>query len=210
MFNFRVDSPADGPINMEEDLKLLLQAEEGTISCRIYGWDSVWVTLGSAQRAEDVFVPGGEVPHVHRPTGGAAVLHGHDLTVGLAMPLRRGVRDSYRVVTEPLIRALNEAGIDAALAEDIGADRGDPRRIDCFAGSSANDIVHRGTGEKVCGCALRRSRSAVLVQASIPVRRPVVEPSAVLVGGVPVTPVGLDEMRFIRSLEERLRGVTLD
>lgn len=185
---------------MSRDSALLESAESGEVRARVYGWSSLWVTLGRSQRPETTLVDPESTPWTIRPTGGAAVLHGHDLTVGLAMPLRRSVRGTYRVATEPLLVALRAGGVDAILAEDIGADDGDPSRVDCFAGSSSNDIVDRGTRQKVCGCALRRTHRAVLLQASIPVREPLANPAAVILGGVLVPPVLLDRAAFVESL----------
>lgn len=197
---FTLDGDHDGVTNMARDTELLAKAERGEIACRVYGWSSVWVTLGRSQRPETALVDPSAVPSIIRPTGGAAVLHGHDLTIGLAMPLQRSVRGSYRIATEPLILALRAGGVDAILAEDIGADDGDPLRVDCFAGSSSNDIVDRVTRQKVCGCALRRTHNAVLLQASIPIRPALVEPASVIRGGVVVPPVALDRVAFTEAL----------
>jgi len=195
----------DGPTNMSRDAELLDAASRGEIVARVYGWDGVWVSLGYAQRPEAVLVDPDQTPWVLRPTGGAAVLHGHDLTVGLALPMRRSVRGSYRYAASPIVAALNSAGVPAALAEDLKAENGDPRRIDCFAGSSANDIVDPATRQKVCGCALRRTREAVLVQASIPVGDPLVEPRATIREGVRVSPVALDREAFVSQLRVALQ-----
>lgn len=185
---------------MAADIALLEAAEAGQPGGRIYSWDDVWVTLGRAQKPDDVLLAPEATKWIIRPTGGGAVLHGHDLAVGMAVPMQRSVRDSYRIITQPLLRAFNAAGIPAILAEEQGD--GDPRRRDCFAGSSANDIIDRQTRRKICGCALRRSRSAVLLQASIPLNLPVVRPEQIIRGGVPVVPVELDVDAFVEALTE--------
>jgi len=195
-----LDGDHDGDTNMARDTELLRRAEQGETIARIYGWTALWVTLGRFQRPETTLVEPKSTPHTVRPTGGAAVLHGHDLTVAIAMPIQRSVKGTYRVATEPLIAALNAAGVPAILAEDIGADDGDPARIDCFAGSSANDIVHRQTRQKACGCALRRTHTAVLLQASIPTGLPLAEPASIIKGGVLVPPVTLDREVFVHAL----------
>jgi lipoate-protein ligase A len=206
---FSQDADADGVANMARDVELLAQAERGVVACRVYGWTEPWVTLGRAQRPEIALIDPDSIPWISRPTGGAAVLHGHDLTVGLAFPIRRSVRDSYRIGSRPLIDALNASGVAAVLAETIGADDGDPRRIDCFAGSSANDIVDPSTRAKVCGCALRRTREAILIQASIPVREPMIVSSTVIRGGVPIRPASLDQGRFLETLQLALETLLL-
>jgi lipoate-protein ligase A len=126
-----------------------------------------------------------------RPTGGKAVLHGHDITVGLALPLEliatqtglpverlsRSVKTVYRFVARPLMAALNESGLNVALGEETELGARGPRSTDCFAHVSPNDIVDVESGVKVCGCALRLTASAVLVQASIPCGRPLLDPA---------------------------------
>ena len=110
----------DGPTAMQRDLALL---NAGEAAFRVYTWEGVWVTLGRNQKPEDVLVDPENTKWIKRPTGGAAVLHGHDVTVGLVLPLKVGSVDStYRTATEPLIKALNKLGIPAILAADLGPD----------------------------------------------------------------------------------------
>jgi len=90
--------------------------------------------------------------------------------------------------------------VPAILAEDAGAHSGNPRRVDCFAGVSANDIVDPITLQKVCGCAMRRTRTAILVQASIPAGDPLAPPSSVIQGGVWIKPAELNRARFAAEL----------
>lgn len=54
-----------------------------------------------------------------------------------------------------------------------------PRSADCFLGVSRNDIVDLLTGLKVCGCAFRMTKRAVLLQASIPAGTPLVDPALI-------------------------------
>jgi len=172
-----IDPPADGPCNMGKDLILLALAESGEPGARIYTWDGPWLSLGCFQRPSDVTVELGNLPWVLRPTGGKAVRHGADLTVSIALPLKRlglesrQVKGAYRAVANPLIEGLRAAGIRATLAE--GTKWCNPagkqsRTTDCFAHNSPNDIVDEVSGAKVCGCALRVTETAVLLQASIP------------------------------------------
>lgn len=174
---------------MGRDLELLAA---GQPACRLYEWDGVWVTIGRFQRPEKDLVDLDAYPWIVRPTGGKAVLHGHDWTIGLAVPLAaiatqdwpieklsRSVRQVYRHVASPIIQALRACGLRAALGEETSF-RGGPRVADCFAHISANDIVEEETGVKVCGCALKLTPGAVLVQASIPRAEPLVAPARVI------------------------------
>ncbi|MFZ4509170.1 MAG: lipoyl protein ligase domain-containing protein, partial [Fimbriimonas sp.] len=178
---------ADGEKNMALDVELLARAEQGHLVHRVYGWDGPWASLGRFQKPEDVLVDPA-FPHVVRPTGGKAVLHGHDVTVALAVPLThlpgevRSVKVAYRALTAPLIRALRLCGLPAVLVEGSRHVAQDGRAFDCFVSRSVNDIVDERTGDKVCGCALRLTSKAALLQASLPVRAPLVNPTEVFRG----------------------------
>lgn len=203
---------------MALDVALLEAAELGAVGWRVYGWNGPWVSLGRFQRPVDALVDPEGVRWVARPTGGKAVLHGHDVTVGLAVPIaalgpngspdsgtetslriawgrsskadvcdlrgRPSVKRAYTALATPLIEAMRACGFPAELAANTRfAGRGN-RVADCFAHVSPNDIVHEESGVKVCGCALRLTDRAVLLQASIPAGRPLVAPASVVRGAV--------------------------
>ena len=170
---------------MARDANLLEAAERGGLFARVYTWDGVWVSLGRFQRPERALRDPNAVKWVMRPTGGKAVIHGHDLTVGVAANLRdlgigpdeaRRVSAVYRAIVLPLVEALNGAGMPAVIAERTAHVRNAGHTADCFAHVSPNDVVDPFTGEKVCGCALRVTERAVLLQASVPLGPPLVEP----------------------------------
>lgn len=177
---------------MARDVALLDAASDGLSGARIYFWDSVWVTLGHSQVASDVLLDL-SVPNIVRPTGGAAVLHGHDLTIGIARPLTelgcegREVKKAFVGLVSPILAALNEVGIPAILGRDL-ASRDSVNSPYCFGMKSDYDVLRADTGEKICGCAMKVTREAALVQASIPITEPLVEPSIVIRGYV-ATPV---------------------
>lgn len=177
-----VEVDLDGPTAMQRDLNLLAA---GVPAVRVYTWEGVWVTIGRNQDPDQALVDARNTRWVRRPTGGAAVLHGHDVTIGLVMPLSlRSAEDTYRTATAPLIAALRALGISADLGIDVGRETSSPAFADCFATSTRNDIVDPRTMQKICGCALKRTRSAVLLQASVPVAEPLVDPATLLSGGV--------------------------
>ncbi len=211
---FRVDGPSTGEENMRLDSELLMAAENGFASCRVYSWVGPWITLGKYQNASRDLVEGCSVPWVMRPTGGKAVLHGHDLTVGFAVPLsmlasadlpieklERSIKSVYRAMAAPMIAALRACGLPAALGEDTRFVGNGPRVADCFAHVSANDIVDERSGLKVCGCALKVTQTAALVQASIPAGKPLVDPATVIVGGKALVATKWDSQRFATELE---------
>jgi lipoate-protein ligase A len=176
---FVVDGAHLGDENMKRDISLLEDAESGYSGARIYYWSRAWVTLGRFQKPKDVLLS--DIGFTIRPTGGAAVLHGHDLTIGMAVPLvqlgasSRDVRSIYRTMVAPIVNTFNQIGISAALGEDLGND--DKRTSPfCFGLKSRNDIVSKKTGEKLCGVAMRITERAALIQASVPVGNPLVAP----------------------------------
>jgi lipoate-protein ligase A len=177
---------ADGKTNMERDAVLLAEAERGVAGWRVYSWDGPWVSLGRFQRAERAVVQGWD-RWCMRPTGGRAVLHGHDLTLAFALPHDgdcRQIKAVYRRLIAPLVEALNACGLECRLAETtryVGRGR---ESEDCFAFRSPNDVVCPETGKKVCGCALRIGERGALLEASVPYRAPLVKPDEAIVGAV--------------------------
>jgi len=207
----------DGQANMDRDAALLRQAENGKGGCRVYSWNGPWVSLGNMQRAERDLLPANPVPWVMRPTGGKAVIHGHDITVGLAMPLAlmakngesvealsRSVKMAYRWVVAPIVEALNACGVRAKLAEETVFVKQEGKTADCFAHVAPNDIVDERLGIKVCGCALRLTSLAVLVQASIPNGAPLVDPRLIFAQPNVLAASVWETAGFAKSLERAL------
>jgi lipoate-protein ligase A len=211
-FEFTVDPSLDGHENMRRDSALLDRAEEGVASCRVYSWTGPWVSLGRFQNATRDLMDPDLIPWVMRPTGGKAVLHGHDITVGLAMPLDlvpasegpRSLQRAYRFAIRPLVEALRACGVPAAMGEDTSFIRSGLSSADCFVGNSPNDVVHEQTGLKVCGCALRFTRQALLLQASIPIGPPLVEPALLFQEPHRDSPGNWQDERFAEALQQSL------
>ena len=218
MVEFSVDAALDGDTNMARDIALLERAEEGEAGCRVYGWDGPWVSLGKQQDPQSDLIDLNLVPWVIRPTGGRAVLHGHDVTIGLAVPMTtisaligvptttlcRSVKTVYRFIAAPLVAALNDCGHRVALAEETSFSGRGPDNVDCFAHVSPNDIVDLQTGMKACGCALRLTHSAVLVQASIPNGKPLVDPGRLFRGAQVLVGRKWDSNGFAAALRSSL------
>lgn len=214
---FDVEGRLDGHTNMARDSRLLERAEDGEPGCRVYGWTGPWVSLGRFQNPERDLVDPEHTNWVIRPTGGKAVLHGHDVTVGLAVPLSmldvtgRQLKPVYRAVVLPIVEAMRACGVAAILGEkrvagpSIAAAR---QTADCFAIASANDVVDEMTGLKVCGCALRLTDSAVLVQASLPNGRPLVRPEETIRNAA-LSTREWDPKNFAPALEAALRSLLL-
>ena len=193
---------------MGRDVALLERAEQGVSGARIYFWDSMWVTLGRNQNPKDALLDL-RINQVQRPTGGAAVLHGHDLTIGIAMPLDaldckgREVKKAYLGLVHPIIEALKAVGIPAALGIDI-PNRPNQDSPYCFAMKANYDVLNQETGEKICGCAMHMTQKAALLQASIPVSVPLAEPSKIMRNYVATPLVALDRDAFINAFRNSL------
>lgn len=210
-----VEPLQDGVTNMARDVELLVGAEGGESTARVYSWDGAWVSLGRFQQVEKALCDPGSIDWVMRPTGGKAVLHGHDVTIGMAYSLKdlcveesesRRVSVVYRRAVGPLVRALSRAGLPAVLAEETEYVRIAGHTADCFAHVSPNDIVDPETGAKVCGCALRVTQSAVLLQASVPVDEPLIDPSRIFSSAHSFT--GKRELSLDRLASE-IEGIAL-
>ncbi len=199
-----VDPDRFAATQMARDHELFERALRGESCARIYEWDQIWVTLGRFQDPNEVFVDTKFSSWTQRETGGGAVLHGHDLTVGVTIPLtaQTGVRDVYRQLVSPIVLALQECGIDAALGEDAGfAERA--QGAYCFLGKSQNDVVSVSTGKKMCGCALRVTREAALLQASIPISEANVSESAVIRGAKPLGRLPIEPEKLRACLQSQ-------
>lgn len=145
---------------------------------RIYTWDGPWVTLGRFQKPERSVT--GRIPWTRRPTGGKAVLHGHDVVVVVVLPVeeRVALADIYARSVAPMLQAVRNCGVEAVFAESGKTETAGP---DCFAAKGAFDIVD-ASGQKIAGCALRVTEIAALLQASLPFSVPLIPPSSAILG----------------------------
>jgi lipoate-protein ligase A len=161
------DAPADGPTNMARDSAMLLTIGPNEVRARLYEWNGPWVTLGRFQSSSGFDL------WVRRPTGGRAVYHGQDWTISIAAGLPglgigpKQIRAGYRLLTRPILDALTACRANAALAErTTHVTPTGPSQVSCFATTAPLDLVD-GTGQKLCGVALRTTESAILLQASL-------------------------------------------
>jgi lipoate-protein ligase A len=185
---------------MSVDIALFQAAIKCENGLRFYSWDGPWVTLGRFQNPELDLLDATRVPWVMRPTGGKAVLHGHDLTITLATPVTSpSVKQVYRTLIMPLVRAMNDVGQPAALGEETPFCRGG-NASDCFRNISPNDVVEPRSGRKLIGCALKISRSAALAQCSIPLGLPLVDPATVYRNPHTALPLDISKEELIDAI----------
>lgn len=202
-------------INMATDSTLLESIRQGQspATLRLYEWSAPALTYGLGQRLPDKLIAACNslsIPAFQRPTGGKAVLHGHDLTLALAFsptflfePTQRvSPRRVYDVLTDQLIEAWQHVGIRAVRGTDSAPD---PQSMadggDCFATPALSDLVDLYTGAKLMGCALRVKQDGVLLQASIPLREPIVD-TRLLFGHIHPVPTFQDSDRLRLAIIE--------
>ncbi len=160
---------ADGATNMAADEAMLESAAAGVASLRFYTWTEPTLSLGYFQPADArAATPG--VPWVRRSTGGAAILHHHELTYALTLPA--GVAwhtgEPWVCRVHHLLRdELAEAGL-AAKAVVCGEEQ-TLGEVLCFLDQTAGDLLVEGS--KVAGSAQRKWKGALLQHGSILLRR---------------------------------------
>ena len=135
---------ADGPHNMAADEVMLQSAEGGMASLRFYTWSEPTLSLGyfetEALHNADPKLAG--LPLVRRPSGGATILHHHELTYSLALPAGSPwqSRESWICRFHHAIAgALEKLGVHARLA---GCDEEQKLgELLCFQHQTAGDLL---------------------------------------------------------------------
>lgn len=158
---------ADGATNMAADETLVRSAADGIASLRFYRWTTATVSLGyfqpaSVRLAEPLLAP---LPFVRRPSGGATLVHHHEITYALALPpWAFGYAGSFWLVRmhQVISRALGELGVPVLFMPDIASKHGD---VLCFQQYAVGDVLCHG--KKVVGSAQRKYRQALMQHGSI-------------------------------------------
>lgn len=134
---------------------------------RFYSWKGVWLSIGRNQK--NIPKHWKKLAHekkinlVRRPSGGDAVLHGNNLTYSLIWPTPpRRKHEAYIKISEWLIKGFLELGISL----HFGNQSIKPRESNCFATSSAADLVDK-SGQKRIGNAQRWLKGQVLQHGEI-------------------------------------------
>ncbi len=158
---------ADGPHNMAADETLLEAAAAGGAALRFYGWSEPTLSLGYFQpqsiRLCDPLLS--RLPWVRRPTGGAALVHHHEMTYALALPpgptwQPRG--ESWLVRMHAVIA---EALAPLAAAAESVVEESKYGEILCFLHHTPGDL--RIGRAKLAGSAQRRQRGALLQHGAV-------------------------------------------
>lgn len=166
--------PNSGSWNMALDEVLLETAvNEGFPTVRMYEWSEATVSLGYFQDAEaaDQNPEIAKLPKVRRLSGGGAILHHHELTYSLALPVTHSLAAEphrmYEVVHERILTVLKRFGISAQMRGTDLNENDTP--FLCFGRKDPRDIIYRGF--KILGSAQRRRRGAILQHGSLLLKR---------------------------------------
>jgi lipoate-protein ligase A len=155
---------------MATDEVLLESALAGMPSLRFYGWSEATVSLGyfqpeEARRTDPRLA---DLPFVRRPTGGAALVHHHELTYALALPpgppWQAGKAQSWLCRMHQIIaHALANLGVSSST---VSCPEEQPfEGFLCFQHQTPGDL--RIGSAKVAGSAQRRQRGALLQHGSL-------------------------------------------
>jgi lipoate-protein ligase A len=160
---------ASGPHNMAADEALLEQADRGLALLRFYGWSSATLSLGYFQshklRDQDSLIS--PLPFVRRPTGGATLVHHHELTYALALPPEiAGSSASAWLgrVHSMIAAALTSLGVPTELPA-VSPSLATAHPTLCFHQHASVDLLIGAS--KVLGSAQRKHRGALLQHGSI-------------------------------------------
>lgn len=167
-----LDGAGTGSWNMALDHALAETLEPGRGEARFYAWDPHTISFGRNEPARglyDVDAARREgLAFVRRPTGGRAVVHAHEVTYCVVVPIRAlgGVRAAYRRINEGLVEGLRALGVGAELAESGAAVA--PDAGPCFQLPAPGEVI--ASGRKLVGSAQARVGRALLQHGSVILR----------------------------------------
>ena len=166
---------ADGPTNMAIDEAIMILHSQGRVTptIRFYRWKPACLSIGYAQSMRKEVAlercQTAKVDVVRRPTGGRAILHDRELTYSLVArddnPLvSGGIVESYRKISEGIVRGLRLLGADAVAAEHrVSPPVG--KTAACFDSPSHYEVTV--AGRKIVGSAQMRRQGVVLQHGSL-------------------------------------------
>lgn len=181
-----IDSAVDGPTNMAVDDAILQTAEQAQIlTLRIYRWSQPTLSLGYFQPFDQRQAHPASLtcPVVRRKSGGGAILHDHEITYALAIPMRFArsrlspAAPAAAPIPEWLYAQVHAAWVSALLPITHAVRQFGPNCHEkshdlpflCFLRRSCWDLVIGQ--EKVLGSAQRKGKQAVLQHGSLLLRR---------------------------------------
>ncbi len=187
-------APRPGAENMAIDHALAESVQAGgPAALRFYCWDPPCLSLGRNQPAAGVYdraaAAARGVDIVRRPTGGRAVLHWHELTYAVAVPVGQlgSPRETYAAINRALVAGLRRLGGPALVVPEraapapgaAAAGPNDPawqralaahptsklNEMPCFDLAAPGEVV--AAGRKLIGSAQRREGAVLLQHGSL-------------------------------------------
>jgi lipoyl(octanoyl) transferase len=189
----------------ESLLELVCQGGQ-TGFLRFYRWQQPTLSLGYFQRHADRHdhPPSRNCPMVRRATGGGAIVHAHELTYSLCIPLNshwdKRSRTLYRVVHEALIEEFGSRGIQAKICGENSPRPLDKEPFLCFLRRTDADILL--AEHKIAGSAQRRRGLGLLQHGSVLLR--VAHESPELAGIEDISGVCVDPSELARCWSQRI------
>ncbi len=163
---------ADGATNMAADEAMLESAVGGAASLRFYAWTAPTLSLGyfqhAAERGRDANLA--RLAWVRRSTGGAAIVHHHELTYALALPAAKEWASAEHWICR--FHHILQAVLAGRGVKSHAVVCGEERELGplvCFLHHTPGDLLIDGS--KVAGSAQRKMRGALLQHGSVLLRR---------------------------------------
>ncbi|MCS6866733.1 MAG: biotin/lipoate A/B protein ligase family protein [Gemmataceae bacterium] len=197
---------ADGATHMAADEAMLESAVAGVASLRFYTWAVPTLSLGYFQSAAERTGQLAKLAWVRRSTGGAAIVHHHELTYALALPPGKEWQSAENWICRMhhiLQRVLRQHGIESHAVVCGEEQKLGP--VVCFLHQTAGDVLIGGS--KVAGSAQRKMRGALLQHGSILLQRSEYVPELPGIGDA-VPTVRLSPEQLARELCEALAADT--
>jgi lipoate-protein ligase A len=154
-----------------DEAMLETAADRELASLRFYTWSEPTLSLGYFQAAAEREVPNlSALPWVRRSTGGAGIVHHHELTYSFALPAGAEWKstESWICRTHKMLQAVL---MDCGLASRVVV-CGEEQKLGevlCFLHHTPGDLVIEGS--KIAGSAQRKMRGALLQHGSLLLRR---------------------------------------
>ena len=166
--------PLSGSLNMAVDDFLFRSLSSDPQTClRFYRWERPTVSLGYSQDIQKVvdveYCQNQGIDIVRRMTGGKLVLHHKEVTYSLCSSDKETftstLADSYRLISQALMRGLKKMGLKSYLADSPPNSyvRGN---LPCFSYPARDEI--KVEGKKIVGSAQKRAGSKFIQHGSIP------------------------------------------
>jgi lipoate-protein ligase A len=164
---------------MDEAIAVSVRKEIVPPTLRLYGWNSLAVSIGCFQKTSDIdakYCTEKDIPIVRRLTGGRAILHGEEVTYSFSIKtmsglFSKGLFDSYKKISAALILAMSKIGLSAEIMLSKKnryflshkAQQKTPLCLDSF---SYGEITVNN--KKIIGSAQKRWTDGLLQQGTIP------------------------------------------